>query len=145
MPDEPVFEPERRAADVGEVLKTQLPLALTELLLSAAMVGVYGLLGKFAGSVWLGALVGTAAALVNHGVMILTLLKAEGAEDPAKGRLRVQGSYMLRMLVLIAVLILALKSGRFDPLATVLPLCFMRVAIFISGLLTKGKGRDANG
>lgn len=144
MPDEPVFEQERPAADPAAVLKTQLPLALTELILSGLMIVVYAFIDKLAKDVCLGALLGTAAALVNHGVMVLSLLKAERAENPAKGQLQVRGSYTLRMLVLFGALLLCLKTGHFDPLATLLPLCFMRVAIFISELLVKKKGREGS-
>lgn len=138
MTEEPIFE--RPPVDNKALFRSQLPLALTELALSGVMVGVFAALGRFSQAVWLGALVGTVAALLNHGAMILSLLKAERAEDPAKGQLAVRGMYVLRMLVLIGVLVLALKSGYFNVLAALLPLCFMRIAIFISELFTKKKG-----
>lgn len=112
-----------------------LPLLLTELLLSGLMLAVYGLLDRLTGRVWLGAALGTAAVLLNFCVMLLTLRKAEKSESPEKGQLYVRSTYILRMLVLLVVLILALKTGRFDPLATVLPLVFLRLSLFIPQLL----------
>lgn len=141
MTEEPIFESaERPPVDGKALLRSQLPVALTELALSAIMVGVFTAVGKFSQAVWLGALIGTAVALFNHGAMILSLLKAEKAENPAKGQLQVRGIYILRMLALLAVLVFALKSGCFNVLATLLPLCLMRVAIFISELFMKRKG-----
>ena len=141
MTEEPIYEqPHKRpTVDTKALLRGQIPLVLTELLASGIMLGVYALLKKLDLTVCLGALLGTAAALLNHGVMILSLLKAEKAESPAKGQLQVRGMYTLRMIVLLVVLIFALKSGRFNVLATLLPLCFMRVAIFISELFVKKK------
>lgn len=139
MTEEPIYEQaaERPPVDMGALLRSQIPLVLTELAAVGLMLGIYAAIGKFAQGVWLGALVGTAAALLNHGVMILSLLKAEKAENPAKGQLQVRGMYILRMLALLGILIFALKSGYFDALATLLPLCFMRVAIFVSELFVK--------
>ena len=139
MTEEPIFE-NRPEVDRKALLRSQLPLAVTEFALSAIMVGVFAAIGKFSQPVWLGALVGTVVALLNHGAMILSLLKAEKADDPAKGQLQVRGMYILRMLVLIGVLVLALKSGLFNVLATLLPLCFVRIAIFITELFAKRKG-----
>lgn len=120
--------------------RSVLPIVLTELVLSAAMLGVYALLGRWSTRVLLGALLGAGAALLNFIVMTLLLLKAERAESPQKGQLYVRGTYSLRMVVLLVILILALKSGYFDPLATVLPLCLMRLALFAGGRKTEIEG-----
>lgn len=135
MNDDPVLE--RPPVDKAAVAKSQIPLVLTELLLSCLMLGIYLLLKMLDRTVCLGALLGTLVAFVNHAVMILSLLKAEKAESPAKGQLLVRGNYLMRMLILIAVLVVALKSGFFDPVATLLPLCFMRIAIYLSELFFK--------
>ena len=138
MTEEPIFE-DRPGVDKKALIRSQIPLVLTELALVGIMLGVYAVIGKFALGVWLGAVIGTVVSLLNHGVMILSLLKAEKADDPAKGQLQVRGTYILRMILLLAVLIFALKSGYFNVLATLLPLAFMRIAIFVSELFTKGQ------
>lgn len=126
--------------DKGELLRQFLPIAVGELLLSGLMLGVYALLGAWSGKVLAGAALGTLAAYVNFTVMVLALLRAERAATPAKGQLMSSGSFVLRMLVLLAVLVLALKSGRFEPLATLLPLCFLRITLFIPQF---GKKKEA--
>lgn len=121
----------------GSILRQLLPVAAAELVLTGLMLGVYAALGYWSDKVLLGALLGTAAELVNFTVMTPSLLRAESADTPAKGQLAARGNYILRMVVLLVVLVLALKSGCFDPLATLLPLCFMRIAIFVSQLISK--------
>ncbi len=142
-PNEMPAMPERTAEDVQSTLHDLLPVLLTELLLCGAMVGVYALAGYLSQKVLLGAALGAAAALVNFGVMVLLLFRAERAESPAKGQLYVRGTYTVRMVVLLAALVVALKSGYFDPLATVLPLLFMRLSLFTPRLWQKKKGGNA--
>lgn len=134
----PVF---RTPPDGGRVLREFLPVLITELVLSGLMLLVYALIGRWSTKVLLGALLGTAAELINFAVMTLSLLRAEQAETPQKGQLTARANYLLRMVVLIAVLIGALISGWFDPVATLLPLCFMRLALFTANFKrTKKEG-----
>lgn len=135
-PAAPVF---RTPPDGGKVLREFLPVLLTELVLSGLMLLVYALLDRWSTKVLLGALLGTAAELINFAVMAISLLRAEQAETPQKGQLTAKANYILRMFVLLAVLIAALVSGWFDPVATLLPLCFMRLALFAGGLMQKRK------
>jgi len=124
-----------------EALRSMLPILLLAVAMTGIMIGVYALIGKLTGKVLLGAALGTAAALVNFAVMTLSVVRAESAESPERGALQVRLNYIIRMIVLAAVLIVALKSKIFDPVATVLPLCFIRIAIFVSELFRK---KEAN-
>lgn len=142
-PNEMPVMPERTAADVKSTLRDLLPILLTELVLCGVMLGIYALVGYLSKKVLLGAALGAAAALINFGVMVLLLFRAERAESPAKGQLYVRGTYTVRMVVLLAALVIALKSGYFDPLATVLPLLFIRLALFVPQLRQKKKGGNA--
>ena len=136
------------AEDRRDMLCTFLPIAGIEFLLSAIMVVVYVCIDRFTFPVLYGALLGSLVSIGNFAVMALSLMKAERAETVAKGQLQAQGKYVLRMLVLLGVLILALKSGYFSPLPTLLPLCFMRVAIYISQIcyhiFKKHHNKEAN-
>ena len=53
-----------------------------------------------------------------------------------------QGNYILRMLGLALILVLVLKFTEADPIATVLPMALMRIALFLSGLLIRRKGEE---
>lgn len=129
------------AADTGalrETLRAFLPVMAAEVVMSGIMVGVYALCGRCDARVVLGALIGTGVILLNFAAMIVTLSRA-AADDPARGQLRARAGSSVRLLVMFVILALVLKTGRFAPLATVLPLCFMRLALFIPQLLAGGK------
>ena len=108
-----------------------LPTLAAEVVLSGIMLGCYALFAALRQDILLGAALGTAAALVNFAAMILGLLRASKKENPL--------SAQLTSRVLFVVLVIALKSKRFDPLATLLPLCFMRLALMASELVRKKK------
>jgi len=117
--------------------KSQFPVFLSQIILCGAMLGVFAIVSRISKEVIFGAALGTAASLVNYAVMIISLLKAEKSETPEKAQLKVRGNYIFRMLGLVVVLVIALKFGPFDPLATLLPLILMRIALFIGGLLIR--------
>lgn len=121
----------------AQTFRNILPVMLGELLLTGIMLGVYALIGRFSPAVLWGALLGMGAVLLNFSVMIFALLKAEKRGSPEKGQLYVRATYALRMLLLAAVLILALKTKLFDPLATALPLCFQPIAVWLYELFRK--------
>lgn len=116
----------------------QIPIFLTEPVLCAVMVAVYACIGRLNGAVLLGAGCGAAAALLNHCAMIFAILKAEKSENIAKAQLRIRLNYWLRTAILFGALVVVIKFGGADPLATLLPLILMRVSLFIGGLLMKG-------
>lgn len=126
----------------AQTFRDILPVMLGELLLTGIMLGVYALIGRFSAKVFWGALLGAGTVLLNFSVMIFALLRAEKRGSPEKGQLYVKATYALRMLLLAAVLILALKTKVFDPLATALPLCFQPIAVWLFELFRK-KGENA--
>lgn len=128
-------EPNKTAQTFRDVF----PVILGELLLTGVMLAVYALVGRFSLKVLWSAALGAGAVLLNFTVMILALLQAEKRGSPEKGQLYVRATYALRLLLLAAVLILALRSKVFDPLATALPLCFQPIAVWLFELFRKMK------
>lgn len=128
-------EPNKTAQTFRDVF----PVMLGELLLTGIMLAVYALIGRFSLKVLWSAALGAGAVLLNFTVMILALLQAEKRGSPEKGQLYVRATYALRLVLLAAVLILALKSKVFDPLATALPLCFQPIAVWLFELFRKTK------
>lgn len=124
-------------------LRTFLWVAVTELILCALMLGVYALVGYFSLEVFYSAVVGAALSLLNFGVMTYFLYRAEKSETVEKAQLYARGTYGLRMLILAVALIFLLKTDAFSPLATLLPLCFTRIAIFIVELFRKKGEKQA--
>ncbi len=103
--------------------------------LTAIELAVYAMLGKFSVNVLLGAAFGMAASCANFLALTITVSRAadraEGG-DPVKARAAVQGSTVLRLLVLAAVYIVVLKCTALDPLAAVLPLVFVQISVYLT-------------
>ena len=121
-------------------------LAAGQALCTAAMIGVFALIGKFDTSVLLGGIVGGLIATANFFFMSLFVTlaadKAE-AQDVAGGQKLIQLSYMGRMLALFLILFLCAKSGKFHLLALVIPLVFTRPILTVSELFKKKGGNAA--
>lgn len=115
-------------------------VAIGELICSAAMVGVFALLGACDRSVILGALAGMVLAVGNFFFMaVSTSLAADKAteQDVKGGKALVQSSYIIRLLVIFAILFVCAKTGLFNPFALVLPLAFIRPVITVSEFFRK--------
>ena len=72
----------------------------------AIMIAVLAVLGRLDYTVFLGAALGSAAAIGNFILMGLAVQKA--VEDPDRAKAIVQGSYGKRMLGMVAVMVLGL-------------------------------------
>jgi hypothetical protein len=121
-------------------------LAAGQALCTAAMIGVFALIGKFDTSVLLGGIVGGLIATANFFFMSLfATLAADKAEaqDVAGGQKLIQLSYMGRMLGLFLILFLCAKSGLFHVLALAIPLVFTRPILTVSELFKKKGGNAA--
>lgn len=116
----------------------QIPVFLTQIGLCGLMVAVYACIGRLNPAVLLGALGGLLASVLNYSAMIFSILKAENSDSPEKAQLKVRGSYLLRTVILFAALVLAIKFGGADPIATLLPLALMRISLLIGGFFVKG-------
>lgn len=108
--------------------------------LTAVMFGIYGLLGRFDTSVLLGGIVGALLAVGNFFFMAVsaTLAADKAQQQNVKGGSLLMGmSYPVRFLVLAGILLLCGISGKFNPLALVLPLAFVRPVLTISAFFRK--------
>lgn len=110
------------------------------LICTALMCCVYALLGKFGIPVVLGGLIGCVLATANFFFMAVSAdLAADKAEnDNVKGgKAMIQSSYLIRLVVLFAILFACAKSGLFDTVALVLPLVFVRPTLSIGEFFRK--------
>lgn len=122
------------------VFKETAVVLLGEVVCSAAIVGIFALLGKFDGSVLLGAAVGALLATLNFFFMAIgATLAADKAQnqDVKGGKAMIQSSYMLRLVVLFLVLFAFAKSGLCNVIALVVPLIFVRPVITIAEFFRK--------
>lgn len=124
-----------------KTLRELLPIFLAEIVLTGVMLGVYALLRHCTQPVLLGAALGAGVSLLNFLFLIIGVLRASKKENQTAAQLAVRVFYILRTVAVLIVLVIALKSARFDPVATLLPLCFMRIALFAAELMRKKKFR----
>ena len=136
--------------------KETFVVLLGEIILSAATVLVYLLLGYFDYTVLTGLLLGSAVTVFNmfalsfavnrqinkflrlRGSREMTDEEAEAfaAEHAASIQLAARGSYILRIATMVAALVLALVlSESFDVIATVIPLLAYRPIIYAAELI----------
>lgn len=126
------------------VVQETLRIAAGTLALAALMNGVFALLGKWDITVLWGTLLGCAAAVLNFILLGVTvqMMAADGNEK--RGKLKLQLSYSLRMLAMLAVVVLGIKLSCFSWPAVVLPLLFPRITIALMQLFGLYKPEPKN-
>lgn len=112
-----------------------LHIALGVLCFSAVMELVFLVIGHWNLGVLWGNLLGGAFAVCNFFFLGLTVQKIAGEEDEKRARLKLQGSYSLRMLLTLAVIVLAIKLPFITWPAAVIPLLFPRLTILAMQML----------
>lgn len=122
------------------VLQETAIITIGQVLCVAAMFGIFALLGKFDQTVLWGGILGGVLAILNFFFMAIGAnLAADKAEaDNVKGgKAIIQGSFMLRYLLLIVVLFAGAKSGFCNVVALVLPLVFTRPILTVGEFFRK--------
>ena len=137
-----------------------LLLAVGELIVSLIVTGVYLLLDRFSYAVISGCLLGSAVTVFNFVFLSISVNRAidkalagrkEGemteeeaeafaAENQAAVQRAAQGSYLLRQILMLGVLVCAfLLDGWFDVIATLVPLLMFRPLLSVCGLMNSKK------
>ena len=135
-------------------------LVVGELIVSLIVSGVYLLLNRFSYAVISGCLLGSAVTVFNfvflsvsvnraidkalagrkEGEMTEEEAEAFAAENQAAVQRAAQGSYLLRQILMLGVLVCAfLLDGWFDVIATVIPLVMFRPLLTVCGLMKSKK------
>lgn len=128
-----------------EVKKQVLWIAAGEAIMTALMIGVFALLGKFDRTVLFGGIAGGALAVLNFLVMAANLSNAADKAvqgDTKGGQAMATMSYAGRMVAIFVVLILLVKSGLCNVFASVIPLLFVRVIIMVIESFRKKEGTN---
>ena len=137
-----------------------LLLAVGELIVSLIVTGVYLLLDRFSYAVISGCLLGSAVTVFNFVFLSVSVNRAidkalagrkEGemteeeaqvfaAENQAAVQRAAQGSYLVRQILMLGVLVCAfLLDGWFDVIATLVPLLMFRPLLTVCGLMKSKK------
>lgn len=122
------------------VLRQTLTILVGVAVCSAVMVGIFALLGRYDGSVALGAAVGTVLATLNFFFMaVAAMMAADKAEQQnvKGGQALVQGSYLVRLVVLFLILFAFARSGLCNVIALVVPLIFVRPVLTLTEFFRK--------
>lgn len=112
-----------------------LHIALGVLCFSAVMHLVFLALGRWSLGVLWGNLLGGVFAVCNFFFLGLTVQKIAGETDEKRAKLKLQGSYTVRMLLTLAVIVLAIKLPCMVWPAAVIPLLFPRLTILAMQML----------
>lgn len=121
-------------------------IALGVLIGDAVMIAVFAALKRLDYTVFLGALLGSTAAIGNFLLMGLAVQKA--MVDPERARTIIQGSYGKRLLGMLAVMILGLVIPWFNGIAVLMPFLLPGITIKVMRLLglyrqeEKGGGKE---
>ena len=135
-------------------------LVFGEIIVSLIVAGVYLLLDQFSTAVISGCLLGSAVAIFNFVILSVSINRAIdkamagrkagemseeeatafAAENQAAVQRAVQGSYLVRQILMLGVLVCAfLLNGWFDVIATLIPLLMFRPLLSACGLLKSKK------
>lgn len=115
-------------------------IAIGEAIGVALMLAIFALLGYFSRQVLLGGILGGLLTVLNFFFMAIgAVMAADKAvnQDVKGGKKQIKTSYAMRMALIFLVLFAFVKSGLCNPLASVLPLVFVRPVITIAEFFRK--------
>lgn len=133
-----------------EVVRQTRNIAIGTFILVGLMIAVYAIVGRLEWTVLWGGLYAGILAVANFFALGMTVQSAVGgiqSEDETvvnRARAKVRLSYSLRMLGVFALAVVAIAVLKLDPLASLLPLLFPRIAIALMhiGSYFSAKGSD---
>jgi len=120
-------------------------VAVIEFLCVALMIGVYAVIGRLTNKVLLGAAAGYLVTIGNFLALSISVSRAadmaEQTGESGKAQMLVRASATGRLLVVGAILFIVLKAGLCDPLASLLPLLFVKPGLMIVEYFRKDDGK----
>lgn len=122
------------------VLKETAIVSIGVAICTAAMIGIFALLGQFDRSVLIGGIAGGVLATLNFLFMAIgaSLAADKAQEQNVKGgQAMIHTSYLVRMVVLFIILFALVKSGLCNVICAVLPLAFTRPILTIAEFFRK--------
>ena len=124
-------------AAINQILR----VSLAALILTGAMLAVYALIGRLTVNVIGGALFGYVMSVANFFALSVTVSRAadrvQAGESPASCAGSVRVSSAVRLIVLLVIYFIVLKFSPMDPLASVIPLLLMQIAIRVTEFFRK--------
>lgn len=119
-------------------------VVLGTVLLSAVLVGVFALLGRFNYTVLTGAAYGSTLAVLNFFLMALTVQSAVNEEKDAAKK-KIQLSYTVRSFALVVLLGIGVYLPYFHWLPVLASALFPRITILFRSIALKKHNSDQGG
>ncbi len=125
------------------VLQESLRISVSTLIMLVIMYGLFAVTGHFSVMVLYSGFTGWFLTIANFFFMCVSIMNNldETEASVQKAAARIRTSYMMRTLALLVILLVLLKSGRFHPVATLVPLLFTKPAAMIDNTLFKSGGQ----
>ncbi len=124
------------------VIKKLIMLGISETVLVAIVSVVFAVLDKFDMTVVIGGLAGAILAIANFFFLAMSADSAADsavAQDVKTGKNKMRSSYMMRMIVIFAILLVLAKTGFANPIALVVPFFAVRPLIMVDEFFRKPK------
>ena len=124
------------------VIKKLIMLGISEAVLVAIVSVVFAVLDKFDRTVVIGGLAGAILAIANFFFLAMAADSAADsavAQDVKTGKNKMRSSYMMRMIVIFAILLILAKTGIANPIALVVPFFAVRPLIMVDEFFRKPK------
>ncbi len=122
----------------AQLLREVKNIAIAAVILGAVQVLVTVPLGYFGTAAILGTLLGCITAVFNFFLMGIILEKCLYRQSSASGLAGV--GYILRLAIIAAVVVWAMKVSYLNYVCVVIPLLFPQIAIFIINAVRRRKG-----
>ncbi len=114
-------------------------MAIGVLIMTAIMVAVFALIGKFSYKVITGALLGATVTIINHLFLTYSVVRIVEKEDAGNGKSFMKLSYLIRLAIIAATIIIAIKVPVFNYIAVAIPFLFPRIVIVAIHLIDSWK------
>ena len=124
------------------IVKKLIMLGISECVIVALMSLVFVALDKFDVTVVIGGLAGSVLAVANFFFLAMAADSAADsavAQDVKTGKNKMRTSYMTRMIVIFAILLILAKTGVANPIALVVPFFVVRPLIMVDEFFRKPK------
>ena len=121
-----------------ELRKEIFRMLLGMFVLCAVMIAVFFIAGYGGTPVILGALLGMFVAVLNYYLLALTI-SLTCRHDISKAKSYMGLSYPLRIIIMAAAIIFAIKNPAFNYIATAIPLLFPRILVTLFGTVFNKK------
>ena len=113
------------------IVKETKRIGVGTVIMLVVMLAAYAVLGKFTVGVLLGGLLGSAYAIFNFFLLVMTLHKAASMTDQQMAHMKVRSSYSTRMIGMLILAVVAFALPFVEGIPCLIALLFPRATIFV--------------